>query len=125
MATYRSALGKMVDMGAIIAANERVRAVGNGKMNARGDIIDSEGRVVKPNTTKINEMYAGTVTNRSAVPRSAIPPAVIPQQAAPVTEAELSITPEELQLQEEMSDDAEVEKIKASEVAKTSGRKQK
>ena len=48
MATYRSAMGKTVDMSAIVAKNEKVRAVGNVKnLNARGDTIDALGRVIR------------------------------------------------------------------------------
>lgn len=59
-------MGKTIDMGALAAKNEEVRAVGNSKLNARGDTIDANGRVVKPVTAKVNEMYANTVGNRSA-----------------------------------------------------------
>ena len=38
---YRTANGKMVDLGALQLQNENVRAVGNMGVNARGDIIDS------------------------------------------------------------------------------------
>ena len=44
--TYRSAQGKVVDLGALQLQNEGVRAVGNMNVNARGDMIDSEGRVL-------------------------------------------------------------------------------
>ena len=67
MATYRSAMGKTVDMSAIVAKNEKVRAVGNVKnLNARGDTIDALGRVIQPATDKVNNAYAKTVGNRSA-----------------------------------------------------------
>jgi len=39
--TYRTAQGRVVDLGAMIAQNETVRAVGNMNVNARGDIIDN------------------------------------------------------------------------------------
>ena len=44
--TYRTAQGRVVDLGAMIAQNETVRAVGNMNVNARGDIIDNQGRVL-------------------------------------------------------------------------------
>ena len=40
MPAYRSAQGKMVDMSVLAAKNEKVRAVGNMNVNARGDVID-------------------------------------------------------------------------------------
>ena len=41
MPQRRSAQGKMIDMTALAARNERVRAVGNMNVNARGDTIDA------------------------------------------------------------------------------------
>lgn len=66
MAQYRTAQGKVLDMGRFSAQNERVRAVGNMKVNARGDTIDSDGRVVQSVNDKINEYYTGTVANPGA-----------------------------------------------------------
>jgi hypothetical protein len=39
--------GEMLDMGLLAAQNERAIALGNAKMNARGDIITSTGEIVK------------------------------------------------------------------------------
>ena len=39
---YRSASGKTVDMGALRLKNEKTRAVGNMKVNARGDMINDK-----------------------------------------------------------------------------------
>lgn len=118
MAIYKSAMGKPVDMSALAAVNDRVRAVGNGKMNARGDVIDSQGRVIKPNTTKINEIYAKTVTNRSATPSATVPADVAPVQPRQIiTDDQLStLTPQEQELEDMMGSDAEIEKIKAAEI---------
>jgi hypothetical protein len=43
MAIHRTALGKQIDMAALAAKNEKTRAVGNMKVNARGDTIDGKG----------------------------------------------------------------------------------
>jgi hypothetical protein len=66
MAQYRSARGKVVDMGALASKNERVRAVGNMSVNARGDTIDSQGNIVVPATKKAANNYQKTVGNRAA-----------------------------------------------------------
>ena len=42
---YKTARGKMVDMDKIKLANETSVAVGNMKVNARGDIIGSNGQI--------------------------------------------------------------------------------
>ena len=45
--TYRTAMGKIVDVDALRLANEGVIAVGNMKTNARGDELGPGGQVVK------------------------------------------------------------------------------
>ena len=119
MANYRTALGRTIDMTALAAKNERTRAVGNMSVNARGDTIDSHGRIVTPVTEKVNNAYSKTVGNKSAnVVRK---PAVKPQVKKPdpinnVVQEPLS--KEELELEESLEDDLEVEKIKAKEISK-------
>lgn len=121
MPVYRSAMGKSVDMGALSAQNERVRAVGNGKMNARGDVIDSEGRVVKPNTNKVNEIYSKTVTNRSAVPQPTPLQELARQHQRPLTDADMNFLPEEVDMGD-TEHDREVERIKAEQTRNESKR---
>ena len=45
---YKSAQGKVVDLGTLMLQNESVRAVGNMGVNARGDVLDSTNRVIDP-----------------------------------------------------------------------------
>ncbi len=52
---YKTANGKLVDMGALRLQNENVRDVGNMKVNARGDILDSTNRVVKSKPQQITQ----------------------------------------------------------------------
>jgi hypothetical protein len=54
---YKSAMGKTVDMGALMLQNEQVRAVGNMKVNARGDVIDSANRVIDRKINQVNRQY--------------------------------------------------------------------
>ena len=58
---YRTAQGKMVDMGALVLQNETVRAVGNMNVNARGDQIDSEGRILTTRPQAVHQDYNATV----------------------------------------------------------------
>lgn len=37
--------GVAIDMEALSAANEQARAIGNGRMNSRGDILGSQGQI--------------------------------------------------------------------------------
>ena len=57
---YRSAQGKMIDMGALRLQNERVRAVGNMKVNARGDVVDDRGSIVSSKPNQVNRQYNRT-----------------------------------------------------------------
>jgi len=54
---YRSANGKPVDMGALRLKNEKTRAVGNMKVNARGDEINERGQVIRKKTEQVSNQY--------------------------------------------------------------------
>jgi hypothetical protein len=118
MKNYRSAMGKSIDMGALLAKNENTRAVGNMKVNARGDSIDSQGRIIRPVTEKVNQSYANTVGNKSA---NAVREKPQPTQSKPAPikpEIKEELTPTELELEESFEDDLEIEEIKAKELNK-------
>jgi hypothetical protein len=118
MKNYKSAMGKPVDMGALAARNEHTRAVGNMSVNARGDTIDSNGRVIRPVTDKVNEAYGKTVGNKSAQIKRTVTPKPIPQKVEAVKPKVEELTEAELELEESLEDDIEVEKIKAKESKK-------
>ena len=65
---YRSAMGKTVDLGTIMLQNEHVRAVGNMKVNARGDKLDNANQVVETRSERIQRQNDGTSTNVSHAP---------------------------------------------------------
>jgi len=54
---YKSAMGKPVDLGALLLQNEQTRAVGNMNVNARGDQLDSANRVVEPKNRQVQRRY--------------------------------------------------------------------
>ena len=60
---YRSAQGKMVDLGTIMLQNEHVRAVGNMKVNARGDKLDTNNQVIETKGQQIQRQNDRTSTN--------------------------------------------------------------
>ena len=64
---YKSAMGKTVDMGSLLLQNERVRAVGNMNVNARGDRLDSNNEIVEPKNQQAQRRYRKQ-TNVSAGP---------------------------------------------------------
>ena len=118
MANYKTAMGKVVDMAALTAKNEKTRAVGNMKVNARGDTIDAQGRIIKTATSKVNDSYNKTVGNRSAQPvgnKQKAPVAPVP----PKPTIDLSQHNEiEREIEENLEEELEIEKIKAEELKK-------
>lgn len=50
---YKTAQGKSIDLGTIMLQNEHVRAVGNMNVNARGDIVDSNNKVIETKNRRI------------------------------------------------------------------------
>jgi hypothetical protein len=54
---YKSAMGKTVDMGALILQNEQVRAVGNMGVNAAGDLVDSNNQVIDSRNRQVQRQY--------------------------------------------------------------------
>ena len=105
MRKYRTAQGKTIDMTALASKYERTRAVGNMKVNARGDSIDSNNKITEPVTQKVGKSYSSTVGNKSAQVKNNPAP-------SPVA---MDKTKEELELEELSMDDAEIEAIKAKE----------
>jgi len=115
MSIYRTAMGKSVDMNALRSKNEKTRAVGNVKnLNARGDTIDPQGRIIKPVTTKVNDSYSRTVGNRSAQVTKRPPAQKIKADKPKVDLTELTL--EERELEESFEDDLEIEQIKKEEL---------
>ena len=60
---YKSAMGRVVDMGALMLENENTRAVGNMKVNARGDKIDVDNKVTETKNKQVQRHYQRQVTN--------------------------------------------------------------
>ena len=60
---HRSANGKQVDMGSLRLRNENVRAVGNMKVNARGDLVDENNQVISAKNQQVTQNYNKQVTN--------------------------------------------------------------
>jgi hypothetical protein len=61
--TYRTAMGKTVDLGALQLQNENIRAVGNMKVNARGDLIDGWNRPIDRRTQQVQKQYERQTSN--------------------------------------------------------------
>ena len=103
MAGYRTAQGKIVDMSQLAARNEKVRAVGNMNVNARGDIIDSHNRIIQDNTKRVKGSYQKAVDTKrqQRAPQNQHPQ---PTKNIPVVE---DISTEILDSEKEFFDDDE------------------
>jgi hypothetical protein len=71
--TYKTAMGKTIDMRSMSMANEKIRAVGNMSVNARGDLIDSHNNIVKTRQQQLAEQY-GAQTKKQNRPGTAQKP---------------------------------------------------
>jgi len=68
---YRTAQGRIVDLGALEAQNEHVRAVGNMNVNARGDKLDANGQVISTRSQQVNRnLDRATNTAPGPIPAS-------------------------------------------------------
>ena len=54
---YRSMQGKEVDMGKLVMQNEMTMAVGNVKVNARGDELGAGGKIIKTREQILADYY--------------------------------------------------------------------
>jgi hypothetical protein len=91
---YKSAMGKSVDLGALLLQNESVRAVGNMNVNARGDVLDSSNQVIDQKNRQVQRQYQRTATNVSA--EAPVHTGTRAAKQADVAEDELSVTKDDI-----------------------------
>ena len=115
MAQYRTAQGRSVDMSRLIAKNEKTRAVGNMKVNARGDVIDGHGKIIQSVNERTSQRYENTVSKAAKQVNTRIQPDKQPVPQA-VKQAPVELE-EKLPIEEEFDsqDDIEIEQIKQQE----------
>ena len=65
---YKSAMGKPIDLGWLILQNEDVRAVGNMNVNARGDRLDGNNRVIDQKNRQVQRQYQRTTNVSNSAP---------------------------------------------------------
>ena len=56
---YRSMQGKEVDLDKLRTRNETTLAVGNAKVNARGDELGPGGKIIKKREEIVSDYYTG------------------------------------------------------------------
>jgi hypothetical protein len=71
---YRTMQGRMVDIEKLRGANEQVPAVGNMRVNARGDILGPGGTILKPKEAVMKEYYETPKGRAIDTPRAKQPP---------------------------------------------------
>jgi hypothetical protein len=91
---YRSAQGKMVDIGALQLQNEEVRAVGNMSVNARGDLVDGWNRPINSRNQQVARQY-GRQTNVADGPVLTKAPDLVPEKPAKKIKARAPTPPED------------------------------
>jgi hypothetical protein len=90
--TYRTAQGKVVDMGALQLKNENVRAVGNMSVNAKGDLVDSSNRSISSRNDQVGRQYKKQTTN---VTDDAVVSSKKSIKADPIPASEIPVPPED------------------------------
>lgn len=87
---YKTAQGQSIDIDRLRLTNEDTIAVGNMRVNARGDQVASDGTVVKPKNQIMKDRYRLTT---STVPNDHAQAAAVFQQANKEETAPATATP--------------------------------
>lgn len=74
--TYRTANGKAVDMDLLRQRNELVPAVGNARVNARGDELGPNGQIIRKREDILADFYktADDASAAATMPTSVVAP---------------------------------------------------
>jgi len=82
--TYRTANGKQVDLDLLISRNELTPAVGNAKVNARGDELGRGGQIVRKREDVMREYYENStgMKTEKVVRKTATPNVPTPAEQA-------------------------------------------
>lgn len=90
--TYRTAQGKVVDLGALQMKNENVRAVGNMNVNAKGDLLDANNQSIQARNQQVSNQYRkqvktnvsddAVVSSRRVTPETTVTSAVPESESA-------------------------------------------
>jgi hypothetical protein len=71
---YRTMQGRMVDIEKLRGANEQTPAIGNMRVNARGDILGPGGKIIKAKEKVMKEYYETPKGRAQDNPRAKAPP---------------------------------------------------
>ena len=87
--TYRSMQGKVVDLDLLIKRNELTPAVGNAKVNARGDELGPGGQIIRRREEVVKEYY----DSQPVIREDEQAPALTENEAAELQEFDEEIVP--------------------------------
>jgi len=62
---YRTMQGKEIDMDALAAHNETMPAIGNVRVNARGDELGPNGEIIKKREDVVGEYYENNPNSKT------------------------------------------------------------
>ena len=79
--TYRTAQGKQIDMDMLRKKNELTPAVGNVRVNARGDELGAGGKIIRKREDIVNDYYKNT----NALPSDSAPRNAPEEDVKPAT----------------------------------------
>ena len=88
---YRSSQGKSIDLGALLLQNETVRAVGNMGVNARGDRINIQNKVIDTKNKISQRAYNKQIGPQDVKPQT---------HASPIEDVVPAFAPDPHELQE-------------------------
>lgn len=121
---YRTAQGKMVDLGRLQLQNENTRAVGNMGVNARGDKVDSFDRPIERRPAQVQRQYnrqtgvVGTDPTKATISPPAPPAPVKSARPSPPEPVDIPESPEDFQDDFEKQEDAQPVTGLAAAIAK-------
>ena len=114
---YKTMQGKAIDMDLLRQKNELTPAVGNARVNARGDELGPGGKIIKKREDVLADYYRdnpqSTVQDELPVANKSTPAAVVEEAPAPKKTAKQKI--EEVAKDEEWVEDDEGNFVKKGE----------
>ena len=69
---YRTMQGKIVDLDKLIKRNELTPAVGNAKVNARGDELGAGGKIIRRREEVVRDYYDGNTPVADEIPTKSV-----------------------------------------------------
>lgn len=91
---YTTFQGKQIDMDAMLQKNETMPAVGNVRVNARGDELGPDGRIIRTRESVLSEYYdtsPNPVVDQEMLGKVKISPRRIVKEEVPATVAKPKI----------------------------------